>query len=250
VVLRTRNDAEAPFFHEVKNALLQLKMDPDILLDGEFYSKKIPFKTLNGYCNRKKQEAYKTIPPEHLASIEYYIFDCYFIKEPQKPFGERYAYLQRLLVGSNGPTPYLKLVPCMEIKNESDIKPLHAQFVTEGYEGIMIRNIQSPYKLKDRSNDLLKYKDFSDAEFEISGATTPLNGKEEGCIIWVLKVPNSDLTFTCRPRDTYESRKADWITYQQNPCQFNGKPYTVRYQETYDNGVPRFPTGIGMRYDI
>lgn len=114
----------------------------------------------------------------------------------------------------------------------------------------MVRNISGSYKLKDRSNDLLKYKNFIDNEFTIVGAKTPTNGKEEGCIIWVLKLANSEETFTCRPRDTYESRKADWDEYSTNPGIFLGKPYTVRYQETYDNGIPRFPVGIAIRYDL
>ena len=114
----------------------------------------------------------------------------------------------------------------------------------------MIRNIQSPYKLKDRSNDLLKYKNFKDTEFIIVGAKCPSNGKEEGCIIWVLRSPESEITFTCRPRDTYEARKADWIEYNKNPQKFIGRQYTVRFQETYDNGVPRFPAGIAIRYDL
>ena len=87
-------------------------------------------------------------------------------------------------------------------------------------------------------------------EFTIVGAKTPPNGKEEGCIIWVLKAPNSDETFTCRPRDTYESRKEDWVQYIENPKAFIGQSYTVRYQETYDNGIPRFPVGIAIREDI
>lgn len=253
VVLKTRNDSECPFFEEVKTAIIQLDLDANVLLDGEFYSKRIPFRTLNGYCNRKKMEGktgFGLIPHEDLESIHYYIFDCYFISEPKKPFAERFQYLQQLLSGIEMRTPYLKLVPITTVNQESELMPHHDQFVEDGYEGLMIRNINGSYKLKDRSNDLLKYKNFFDTEFTIVGAKTPQNGKEEGCIIWELKLPTSDETFTCRPRDTYESRKADWVEFNSNPGQFVGKPYTVRYQETYDNGIPRFPVGIAIRYDL
>jgi DNA ligase-1 len=250
VVIKTRNDAECPFFDEIKNAIRSLNLAPNVLLDGEFYSKRLQFRTLNGYCNRKKLDGktgYNTIPKDDLDSIQYNIFDCYFIDEPAKPFNERYQYLSELL--SKNTNEFLQLVPIVTIKEESEIQKLHDQFVVEGYEGIMIRNISSPYKLKDRSNDLLKYKNFQDAEFEIVSARAPTNGKEEGCIIWELKLPTSDDTFTCRPRDTYDSRKTDWIAYQSDPSQFIGLMYTVRFQETYENGVPRFPSGIAIRYD-
>jgi DNA ligase-1 len=251
VVLKTRNDAVCPFFMEIKSAISQLNLDPNVRLDGEFYSKRIPFRTLNGYCNRKKMEGktgYQSIPKEDLETIQYYIFDCYFINDPKKSFGDRYDYLRQLL-GDNT-SQYLTLVPIYHIDHEKEIKPLHDQFVVEGFEGIMIRNIGSPYKLKDRSNDLLKFKSFFDNEFTIVGAKCPTNGKEEGCIIWELKLADSDATFSCRPRDTYESRKEDWLEYCQRPEQFIGREYTVRYQETYENGIPRFPTGVAIRYDI
>jgi len=266
VMVRTRCDTECHFFEEIKSAIQQLQLDPNVILDGEFYSKRVPFKTLNGYCNRKKLDGktgYNLIPHEDLESIHYYIFDCYFINGPTTSFGERFQYLSQLLAECQ--SPYLKLVPVTVVQQETELMPLHNQFVEDGYEGLMVRNISAPYKIKDRSNDLLKYKNFFDTEFTIVGAKTPLNGKEEGCIIWELKLPNADgdikdeegglgerssPTFTCRPRDTYESRKADWGEYQSDPQQFIGKPYTVRYQETYDNGIPRFPVGIAIRYDL
>jgi DNA ligase-1 len=251
VVLKTRNDAECPFFTEIKDAIRELDLDPNVFLDGEFYSKRIPFRTLNGYCNRKKLDGktgYNTIPPEDLQSIHYYIFDCYFVNEPNKPFAERYQYLESIM--SDQQSDYLQLVHSDPVEDESDIQQWHDLFVKKGYEGIMIRNADSSYKLKDRSNDLLKYKNFQDREFIIVGAKTPANGKEEGCIIWELQVPDTDLMFTCRPRDSYDSRKEDWLEYQRDPSQFLGHRYTVRFQETYENGIPRFPRGIAIRYDL
>jgi len=252
VELRTRSATVCPFFESIKTAIASLQLPEGVYLDGEFYSSRIPFRTLNGYCNRKKMEGktgFQMIPPEDLASIHYNIFDCYFKDQPNAPFTQRCAYLTDLLKDGRG-APYLQLVPSTVIQTESEIPQYHQQFVNQGYEGIIIRNSQSPYKIKDRSNDLLKYKQFYDTEYEIVGANTPENGKEEGCIIWELRLPETEITFTCRPRDTYESRKADWQAYQDDPTQFVGKQYTVRYQETYENGVPRFPVGIAVREDL
>jgi DNA ligase-1 len=39
----------------------------------------------------------------------------------------------------------------------------------EGYEGIMVRNPNSPYEISKRSSYLQKYKEFDDDEFEIIG---------------------------------------------------------------------------------
>ena len=251
VILKTRSDTACPFFDHIKNSLQALPIPPNMLLDGEFYSLTVPFRTLNGYCNRKKLEGktgFGSIPKEELESVHYYLFDCYFIDQPQMPFAERYKALQDLL--SHNRQPYLNLVPAYVVNKEEEIEGYHQRFVEEGFEGVIIRNAQSPYKLKDRSNDLLKYKHFFDEEFEIVGANAPSNGKEEGCIIWELKVPNSDLRFTCRPRAPYDARQSDWIEYCQDPSQMIGQKYTVRFQEKYENGVPRFPTGVAIRHDL
>jgi len=43
----------------------------------------------------------------------------------------------------------------------------HEHFVGQGFEGTMIRNIESFYSAGQRVNDLQKFKDFEDEEFEI-----------------------------------------------------------------------------------
>ncbi len=258
VVLRTRNDGECPFFFEIKAELAKLDLPPGVFLDGEFYSKKIPFRTLNGYCNRKKMTSkhsgYDQIPKDHLESIHYYIFDCYFYNQPDMPYSQRLTYLRTLLQPLT--SSYLHLVDATIVNAESEIQTLHDQYVAEGHEGEMIRNANGRYRLKDRSNDLLKYKEFQDEEYQIVGAECPVNGKEgpeiekglPGCIIWQLKLADSDLTFTCRPRDTHDNRRQDMIKYLDNPNQFIGQMYTVRFQEKYNTGIPRFPVGVAIRY--
>ena len=261
VELRSRRDSPCPFFDDIKAAVAKLNLPPGIILDGEFYSRRIPFRTLNGHCNRKKMDGphgFATIPPADLASIHYFLFDCYFINEPKKPFIDRHGTLTVLLSDAVEPSPLLELVPNFVANSEADVRRLHDELVAEGYEGVMVRNPASLYKLKDRSNDLLKLKAFQDAEFEIVGAECPATGKEVGCIIWVLKTPPPPnappdveaKTFTCRPRDTYETRKEDWQAYCRDPKAFVGKMYTVRFQETYEDGTPRFPAGVGLRYDL
>jgi hypothetical protein len=122
----------------------------------------------------------------------------------------------------------------------------HAEYVADGYEGLMIRNKAGVYILKNRSNDLLKLKNFEDDEYDIVGATTPTTGKECGCIIFELATLDGT-RFTCRPEGSYDQRKIDYQSYTANPSDFIGKKYTVKFQERDSRGVPRFPTGMGIR---
>ena len=61
----------------------------------------------------------------------------------------------------------LILTKNFEINDKAEVKPLHDQFVKEGYEGIMIRNKDGEYGINKRSKNLQKFKEFYDQEFQI-----------------------------------------------------------------------------------
>jgi DNA ligase-1 len=120
------------------------------------------------------------------------------------------------------------------------MKELHAAYVAEGYEGIMLRNKAGLYK-NSRSADLQKYKCFESEEFEIINYKQG-EGQEGGCVIWVCKTSEGK-TFNCRPRGTREDR----IELFKNGDKYVGKKLTVRFQELTYYKVPRLPVGITFR---
>lgn len=246
IELRTRQSKIKPFFDHIRDEIEKLSLPDNIILDGEFYSLSIQFKTLNGYCNITKQESYDNIPEKELLSIRYNIFDCYDLKNPQRTFQERYEYLKTILPED---TEFLSLVKCEVIESDKGIHEWHDKYVSQGYEGIMIRNSAGKYRLNYRSSDLLKLKNFIDEEYTIVAAETPKTGKDEGAIIFILET-NDGAEFTCRPRGTIEDRIREYQDYLDNKKNYIGKKYTVRFQEKYENGIPRFPVGIAIRYDL
>jgi len=216
-----------------------------IYLDGEIYSDKIPFNILNGLCNRKIAE----IPASDEIHIKYNIFDVYIVNNPKMLFKDRMFILETIF---NNTRQYdnIKLVKTDIVNNFNEILEHHSNYISLNYEGSMIRK-NGIYKVKGRTSDLLKYKDFIDKEFEIVGATTSDTGKEKDCIIWILYNDESKkVKFTCRPQMTLEKRRELYKDYLSNPDNYIGKMYTVRYQELYENNIPRFPVGIDIRYDI
>jgi DNA ligase-1 len=104
----------------------------------------------------------------------------------------------------------------------------------------MLRAPSGDYK-HSRSADLLKYKEFFDAEYEVVGFKEG-EGQEKGCVLWMCRTEEGR-TFHCRPRGTRESR----MELFQNGGDYVGKKLTVRYQEETDEGLPRFPVGIAFR---
>ena len=121
------------------------------------------------------------------------------------------------------------------------IKPLHDQFVAEGFEGIMLRAADGPYQVNKRSKYLQKYKEFMDDEFRIVGFHEG-SGNEKGAVVWDCVTKDAQ-AFAVRPRGTFEARK---LLFQDAAANI-GKWLTVIFQEYSTDGIPRFPVGKGIR---
>lgn len=206
-------------------------LSPSMILDGELYSDKLTFQEIVGIV---KRETLKLGDHEKQLKIKYYIYDLV----SDKPFEERYNELRRLF--STHSFQHLVLVPTLLCDTADAMKEQHRIHVTNGYEGIMLRNKSGLYK-HARSVDLLKYKEFFDAEYEVVGFKEG-DGVEKGCVIWLCKTDNGEY-FHCRPRGSHEER----MELFTNGEQYIGKKLTVRYQEETDDGLPRFPVGIAFR---
>lgn len=110
----------------------------------------------------------------------------------------------------------------------------------EGYEGSIIRNVDGKYEASFRSHDLIKYKDWYDAEFLIVGVKEG-KGKFKGCAIYTCQVRSN--LFDCTSPGTLEEKKEAW----NNRESAIGKSLTVKYQEFTKEGIPRFPTAVAIR---
>uniref|UniRef100_A0A6C0DUK0 ATP-dependent DNA ligase family profile domain-containing protein n=1 Tax=viral metagenome TaxID=1070528 RepID=A0A6C0DUK0_9ZZZZ len=207
------------------------KLPPSIVLDGELYSDTLTFQEI---VSLVKQETLKKGAEEKQLQIKFHIYDL--INE--MPYEQRYANLQILF--NKYKFKNLVLVKTDTCESEERMKELHATYVAEGFEGIMLRNKTGLYK-NSRSADLQKYKEFFDDEYEVVNYKEG-EGLEEGCVLWVCKTPEGKL-FSCRPRGTREDR----VELFKNGDKYIGKKLTVRFQELTNDKVPRFPVGITFR---
>jgi len=207
------------------------KLPPSIVLDGELYSDTLTFQEIVGLV---KQETLKKGAEEKHLKIQFHIYDII----NDMPYEQRYANLQMLF--NKYKFKHLVFVKTDMCESEERMKELHAAYVVEGYEGIMLRNKTGLYK-NSRSVDLQKYKEFFDDEYEVVDYKEG-EGLEEGCVLWVCKTPEGKL-FSCRPRGTREDR----VELFKNGDKYIGKKLTVRFQELTNDKVPRFPVGITFR---
>jgi DNA ligase-1 len=204
-----------------------------VYLDGELYTDKIPFETLAGLIKKKKITEEDRVK---LASVEYHVYDVYITACESMDFAGRW----KLLTDNWIPCEGLQLV-----KTEKVDLPLFREkfneYIQLGYEGIMLRNIAGIYRTNYRSNDLQKYKEFFEDEFEIVGFGEG-EGRERGTVIWNC-ITEGGREFSVRPKGTIEYRKELF----DNAAKYVGKMLTVIYQELSEQGVPRFPVGKAVR---
>ena len=113
--------------------------------------------------------------------IEYHVYDLYCADNPEMDYENRKKLIDSIFKKKK--FSHLKNVETTDCNNKEDVEDFHSTFIQKGYEGCMLRNKLGAYLLRYRSNDLLKYKKFEDAEFEVCGYEEA-NGEDSGTIIW------------------------------------------------------------------
>lgn len=219
-------------------AELDSVLKDDDKTDGELYK--------HGWGFQRIASAIKKYGPD-TKLLEYHIYDTpHLSKSFKERFIEKWGFVPNTL--ETGPVPIpgttrLMLVPTQVVANETELAQLESWAVENSYEGVMIRNAAGLYKFKDRSYDLLKVKQFEDAEFEIIGGKEG-QGREAGMVVFKCKLEDGT-EFDVRPRGTEAERSAMW----ENLNDYIGKMLTVKYQGFSDSGRPRFPVGLHIRED-
>ena len=182
-------------------------------LDGECYA---PNKTFEEITSMFKMN------PE---SLEFHVFDYFDMNRPNLTFEERMKHVT---------------VDTFHVKKKSEIVGYHDMFVSQGHEGIMIRDAMSTYEIGKRSNYLLKYKAFQTEEYPIVDVKEG-TGREKGTAIWICKT--GEQHFSVKPEGTLEKRREYLVEKEK----YIGKQLTVRFQNLTAIGVPRFPVGVVVR---
>lgn len=232
IVMMSRTGKNVLHLEHIKNEVESLLGEGDFF-DGENFSTELDFEQITGMCRTSLQ---KSASSKDMKLIHFHIFDYFNISLTYKPFEER---LRSLIYIFEKFT--FKYIHFVETKQVSDIKECHQNFVQRGFEGTIIRHPKGKYLIGERSNYLLKYKDFETAEYKIIGANEAV-GRDRGTVIWVCELPTRE-TFNVRPKGTFQARKK-WYDNRSN---YMGKFLTVQYQNLSPSGVPRFPVGLSIR---
>jgi DNA ligase-1 len=198
---------------------------PDHPLDGELFGGRKKFqRTVSIVRRQDRSDAWK--------EIRYVVFDA---PAMDAPFEER---LQRVKDLLEKQAVHVEAHPHEICRGVEHLRDELARVEALGGEGLMLRKPGSRYEV-GRSSTLLKVKTFHDAEARVV-AHLPGAGRHKG------RLGALDCALADGTRFSIGTGFSDAERKDPPPV---GSLVTFRYQELSNDGVPRFPSYVGLAID-
>ena len=207
--------------------------NPTAILDGELYNHglKDDFEKIISLVKKKKPIDKDRLEAAEL--VEYHVYDV--ASMTIAGYATRLNYLNSEV--------YSKLTwPIMHVDakvahDPDDAVKFHAKNLKLGYEGSIYRSWSGKYK-GTRSWDLMKFKDFHDAEATIVGYEIG-KGKREGTLGKFIMQDHEGIEFGCPPGKGYDYK--DLANMLENIHDYIGQWATFTYFERTKAGSYRHP---------
>ena len=238
----SRTGKEFKNVDHIKETLKPLfKQYPYIKLDGELYNHKLKddFEKIISLVRKTKPTFEHRKEAEKL--VQYHIYDLlYPFSHPT--YEERLDDLidiiaERTYDGHFIDNDHVRLIKTVLILSFEDAKDWHDQFLNEGYEGSIYRNPNGLYK-GTRSWDLMKFKDFHDAEATIVNYEIG-KGKREGTLGKFIMQDYDGNIFGCPPGKGYNYEEMRDML--KNIHKYMGQVATFTYFQRTQAGSYRHP---------
>ena len=231
----SRNDKK---FMNLKHIEMALKpffeQQPDVVLDGELYNHKLKhdFEKIVSLVRKQKPTEEDRRNAQHL--IQFHVYD-YFSMDSHY---EKYQTRMHNLTVADFYGASVKYVPTYKVhKHEEALNMHHDAFLSNGYEGSILRDGSALYK-HGRSYGLMKFKDFSDAEATIVGYEIG-QGKRTGTLGKFLMMDDDGNKFGCPPGKGFTYK--DMANMLKNIDDYIGQRATFTYFQRTNAGSYRHP---------
>lgn len=151
VTFYTRNGTVLETLPRVKAALEAMDID-NVTLDGE---------AMGEDWNESASVLMSSKSKKDDSNIVYNIFDamsteCWVVQDCPMPYSDRCALVAKVIAALPKAAP-VRQVPHIMAKSEEELKQFFAKCMNEGYEGVMLKTLNTPYEF-DRSRNILKLK--------------------------------------------------------------------------------------------
>jgi len=231
-------------------ALIKLfKNNEGLMLDGECYHHGYTLQQINSIARTQKVA-------KDLEILQFYWYD---IVDLNNPFKTRLAKMKSIAVelkeyGSEiGWEPdrmfkedelRIQFVPQVEVSGWDNMMKLHNEYVSEGWEGLVIRDPERPYKPNGRTNDMIKIKVYKDDCFKVVGKEAGLRGSED--MVFIMQMEDGR-TFKAKPFGDREQKEEYWNNFEEK---YNGHIGECKFFYYSDDGIPLQPAFKAFRDDL
>lgn len=230
-----------------KRLINYFKDHPNNILDGELFKRFTSLQKISGAA-RLEKNAYDC------DWLQYWIYDVYESDIPDLKADYRIKGLLKAVIEYHIPLyndtsmdeedSSVFILMQNNVSGLEEIDKLHDKYVSEGFEGVVIRNPEKPYKPGGRTNDMIKIKKYKSEDFKVIGYKLGLRGFE-------------DMTFTCELKDgrTFEAMpcgdratKAEYVKNFDN--KYKGHKAECTFFNYSDKGIPTQPKMRVFRFDL
>lgn len=221
------------------------KKHPEVILDGEIYRHGLTLNLISGMCRSQS-----TV--DETQCLEFYWYD---IVDTDRPFKERYElmeeYAEELDLEEFNPVKEwekdslkIQFLPQIKMTGWLEMMNWHNKYVGEGWEGLVIRNVNSVYGPGKRSNDMIKIKIYQEDTFKCIGIEQGLRYYDD--MVFVMETKEGK-TFKAKP---YGDRNQK-IEYTDNfEEKYKGHLGDCKYFEISPYGIPEQPSFVAFRFDL
>jgi len=193
------------------------------VLDGELYIHGMPLQNIGSLVRREQADS---------ALLTYVVYDIV----NDSPYPDRLEILCNMIIRCEA---CIVLAPTLEADG-LDLTTELTNAISNGYEGLIIRQGDKGYEVGKRSSSLLKVKKHMSSEFLIVDIEESKNG-------WAILVceTHEGKRFRCSAPGTIEE-KTDMLI---NKLEYISLEYvTVNYFSITNNGIPFHPVAVEIRY--
>ena len=196
----------------------------------------------------------------------FHVFDC--VNKPELPFIARWEHARH----TSGKSSKVVVVPQAMISIHRQLNEFEVTALGNGYEGVMLRTADAPYKYgrgTAKAQDLMKLKQFEDAEAKILGFEEQMHNSNEATTNALGAKERSSKKSGMIGKDTLGALQVVGINGTYKNVKFNigsgfndaersaiwtgrelwlGKTIKFKYFPLGSKDAPRFPVFVGSRH--
>ena len=217
---------------------------PGLIMDGEAYHHGWTLQQLNSVARTQ------------VTVVDYEVLQFYWydIVDTNSTFDERWALMNDIKdqynlsfdpeKEFNDEELRVQFVPQLVVSSWNAMMDLHNEYVSEGWEGLVIRDPDKVYRPNGRTNDMIKIKVYKDDCFKVVGKEAGLRGSEDMVFIMEMK---DGRTFKAKPFGDREQKEEYWNNFEEK---YNGHIGECKFFYYSDDGIPLQPSFKAFRFDI